>query len=194
MAEQKYVPRPIAHGFHRANDYELGMSGSKRQRSAQRAKASTLKQHRQQGKTLKPPLRTLERLRSIPWLRETFPDMLWLCAVVVTATNAKDGMLLATRFLDELDNVWKEGSVAMIDGRLTAFDRIPEELRLPFIERSIDAGLYKSAITEDFANLLLLYPNAPGLWLVEPWRKRIPNPNHEQADAFLGRVLPPVSH
>jgi hypothetical protein len=170
------------------------MSGSKRQRSAKRAKASTLKQHRQQGKTLKPPLRTLEKLRSIPWLRETFPDMLWLCAVVVTATNAKDGMLLATRFLDELDNVWKEGSVAMIDGRLTAFDRIPEELRLPFIERSIDAGLYQSAITEDFANLLLLYPNAPGLWLVEPWRKRIPNPNHEQADAFLGRVLPPVWH
>jgi hypothetical protein len=164
-----------------------------RQKSKHKPKSSTLQQHRRLGKTLKPPLRTLAQMRSVPWLRDVLPDMLWLCSVVVGTPNPKSGMLLVARAIDTLDAMWKDASEA-IDGRMTAFDRVPGEFRWPFIERLIDDGIYEAAFSRDFANLLLLYTGAPGLWILEPWRRRITTPDPKQADDYLTKLLPPVSH
>src|SRR2546421_6774838 len=158
-------------------------SSKQRRRRLQQARASRLKDHRRSGKTLKPPLRTLDKLHSIPWLRDLLPDMLWLCTMVATASSPKQGMVNVARVLDALDYVWHDAPEAMIDGRLTSFSRIPDEFRWPFIEKLIDEGLYETGFSRDFANLLLLYPNAPGSWLVQPWAKRIPGGDPAQANA-----------
>lgn len=133
-------------------------------------------------------------MHSIPWLRDTLPDALWLSAMVIFAPNYKDGMLLVCQVLDELDCVWAEAPTQAIDGRLTSFERVPQPVRWSFIERLIDKGLYEMAVTQDFANLLMLYPGAPGQWLIEPWLKRIADADGRKADEFLSKLLPPVWH
>lgn len=85
------------------------MARNKKKGGARRRNTSTLRQHRQQGKTLLPPFAALPGpIRHTPWLRDTFPDMLWL-AMLITEYGTK-GMHMAAKVLDRIDDVLDDPS------------------------------------------------------------------------------------
>jgi hypothetical protein len=107
----------------------------KRRSSGSRRQQSTLAQHRRQGKTFTPPLRSLPGpLHEIPWLRDVFPDMLWMCAVLVNLGERR-GISACTEVLDRLaplipaSETDEERPVEFLTGSLTSFDLIPVDRR-----------------------------------------------------------------
>lgn len=76
-------------------------------------------------------MRTIGNLQTVPWLRDSFFDMLWLCALI-NMHGDKPGMLLASQVLDCIDSVLglEEGTGTedperlILTGELTAFDKI----------------------------------------------------------------------
>src|SRR6516225_3327497 len=114
-----------------ANRKQRKSGGNKRQR-----RNSSLKDHRRTGKVLQPPFRTISKMQSVPWLRDTFPDMLWVCALI--SHRGDEGMLLAGRFIDCVESVIDaavaDGRVTkteklLLGGELTSFEEVPEELQ-----------------------------------------------------------------
>jgi hypothetical protein len=136
---------------------------SGRARHGKSNNASTLGQHRRVHKTLQPPLRTLPALRTVPWLSDVFPDMLWLCFTITRAANAASGMLLAARVLDCIDDV-----APLVDGTLTSFDTLNDDERVQFLERLDQKKLCDQAFPPMFAHILALYAEAPARWLINP--------------------------
>jgi hypothetical protein len=47
-----------------------------------KSKHSSLADHKHVGKRVLPPMRQLDSLHQVAWLRDAFPDMLWLCSLL----------------------------------------------------------------------------------------------------------------
>ncbi len=123
-----------------------------RKKAAERRKnTSTLKEHKQKGKLLSPPLLTVPRMELVPWLRDSFPDLIWLNMVL--ESHGAAGMLIASRFLDRIDDVlartWTlddRPSNFVMTGQLTMFERVPDESRTAVLEALKADGLFDRAI------------------------------------------------
>lgn len=111
---------------------------------------STLRQHRQTGKILSPPMMTIPGMASVPWLRDTFPDMMWL-AMLVTEYGTS-GMHTAAQLLDRVDEVMDQPDGPgrpdrlVMTGQLTAFEKVPEASRPAILEALRSDDLFERAV------------------------------------------------
>lgn len=152
---------------------------SKRPTREQRKRlSSTLADHKKEGRTLKPPFRTIENFRSVTWMKDTMPDMLWLCSIIST-NGQMPGLLACTRLLDIVDEIaepyishLEERDKPVFDGRLTTFEWVPEAARATILQELEAQGLYELVVPEGFVHSLGLYPKAPGRWLIVRWLER----------------------
>lgn len=149
---------------------------------------SGLAQHKRDKTTLTPPLLTLPELRLVEWLPTQFPDMLWAC--MHTAANGRDGLRLATRALERMQDAAARGDERpLIDGRLTAFERLGADERNAVFTDLLGGGAYEDVFPEPFAHLLGMYPEAPGSWLIQPWRDRGISIDPQIAQSVLDDVV-----
>jgi hypothetical protein len=154
--------------------------------------------HKRQGKTLTPPLKSLSNMKAVPWLRDTLPDMLWLCSNV-WIDEAGKGMVVCARTLDVIDDAIKESGegedlTQAIDGRLTRLDLVPESARILVLEKLQEQGNYEIAVPEKFAHALGMYPEAPGRWIIEPWLQGDFSIDWEVAQGFLSGLVTECNH
>ncbi|MBA0125527.1 hypothetical protein H0B56_08240 [Haloechinothrix sp. YIM 98757] len=175
------------------------MSSRKKPRNKRRN--SRLKDHKQTGKILKPPMRTIGNMQMVPWLRDSFPDMLWLCALIKLYGD-KPGMLLAGKVLDRIDSVLglEEGDGSedskrlILTGEMTTFDKIAVEDRSAVLAALQEDGLFEQTFPWVLVRALQKYHSPPAAWLFEGWRgndKIIPDNQPEQ---FLRELISDASH
>lgn len=170
--------------------------GNKRQRGT-----SSLKDHRRTGKVLQPPFRTISKTKSVPWLRDTFPDMLWVCALI--SQHGDEGMLLAARFIDRIESIIDAAAIGgrvtkpenlLLGGELTSFEEVPEELRSEIIYALRSDGLYEECIPGILARALSKYSDMPGTWLLDGWRGREQIIPPDEQERNLAKVVLDSSH
>lgn len=154
----------------------------------QRRKNTALSQHSRNSTTLTPPMMTLPNLRLVEWLPSQFPDMLWACQLA--SAHGLNGLRLATRALEQMQEAATEGSERpVLDGRLTSFEKLRAGQRRAVLDALAGSGLYEDAFPEKFAQVLGMYPNAPGSWLIQPWRDRGVRIQPDQAESILCGVI-----
>lgn len=160
--------------------------GRKRQNSA-------LRQHRQVGKILTPPLMNLPApMQQIPWLRDTFPDMLWLSMLITEHGTA--GMRMAVAVLDRMVDVIRETNTGVsetfvLTGQLTAFEQVPESARPTIIEALRSDGLFEQAVPWTFARALMKYRDLPGSWLFEGWNGNEQIVSADEPERLLAKII-----
>ncbi|MEW6477168.1 MAG: DUF5677 domain-containing protein [Actinomycetota bacterium] len=136
---------------------------------------------------------TVPNLSLSSWLKDALPDFLWLCAHI--ADHPLRGMYLVTRALDVVDDVLKEhGTETSSWGRLTQFEGFPVEVRSPVLDALEGEGIYEQAFPEEFAHALGMYPDAPGRWLLDTWRRRGLSVDPEVAQRYLAPIIAESFH
>lgn len=181
----------------------MGASRKQQRSGGKRRKRnnSSLKDYRRTGKTLQPPFRTISKTKNVPWLRDTFPDMLWLCSVITQ--HGDEGMLLAAKFIDRVESVIDaavaDGRVQkpdglLLGGELTSFELVSEELRSEIIYALRSDGLYEGGIPGILARALGKYSDMPGAWLLDGWRGREPIIPSDEQERYLAKVVLDSSH
>lgn len=131
---------------------------------------SSLQQHRRSGKVLRPPLKALPQLQLLPWLQTEFPDMIWLCMLVVKHGN--HGIRIATEFIKCIDKVCEANDFKpdeVFTGELTGLEQIPESIRPDVIRALISNNLYFEGFPWVFTRILSKYEAAPASWLSAGW-------------------------
>lgn len=166
----------------------LAMPKQKRKR-----KNTALSQHKRTATTLTPPMMTLPDLRLVEWLPTQFPDMLWPC--MLTSVQGRNGLRLAMRALELMHKAVTEGSDRLpIDGRLTTFEKLNDGQREAVLDALAETGLYERVFPEDFAQVLGMYPDAPGSWLIQPWKSRSLRVDPDQAESTLCKIILAARH
>lgn len=174
------------------------MASKSRKRKAKGRKkpnrgTTSLAAHRQHGKQLQPPLKTIGDLRLTTWLRDQFPDYLWVCSILSEELERGTRTLNAT-----LDHVNNSLDVALnncaearpvLDGSLSSWEAIPEAVRPRVLEDLRVADLYELAVPETFAHVLGMYPKAPGSWLIQRWRDSGLSIDPELAESRLNETI-----
>lgn len=169
-------------------------------KAKQKRKNSRLKDHKQSGKTLRPPMRTLPNMKLVPWLRDTFPDMLWLCSLI-TKYGDKSGMSIAGQVLDcisellgpdDSEEAGKERSV--LTGQLTSFDQVPDQVRGEVIEVLKANGLYERAFPWELVRALQKYDGLPGEWILDGWAGNTQIIGADEPESFLRSVIESSNH
>lgn len=158
---------------------------------------TTLQQHKREGKRLTPPLMTLPNIKLMYWLKDDFPDMLWL--VMLTVKYEDYGMVVARQIFDVFEEhlVAEYGDLGAIpkevwvSGRLTSFDTVPEKLHQPILEALKTRYLYESAFPKELDIILSKYDGAPGSWL---WHRDAPeepygDKDEENAEELLRQTI-----
>jgi hypothetical protein len=135
-------------------------------------------------------------MQSVPWLRDTFPDMLWVCALI--SHRGDEGMLLASRFIDCVESVI-DAAVAdgratkpeslLLGGELTSFEEVPESLRGEVIRALRDYDLYDDGMPGVLARVLSKYSDMPGAWLLDGWRGREPIIAPDEQERYLAKIV-----
>lgn len=150
---------------------------AKKKRKKTTARRNTpLEGHRQRGKVLKSPLGDIPNTRAVPWLRDQFPDYLWVCWHLAGDLDRGRSLVVATlraanRILDEvIGNAVEDRTV--LDGSLTAWESVPLDARAPILAALAERDVHDLAVPEAFAQVLGMYPGAPGEWLISRWRDR----------------------
>jgi hypothetical protein len=156
---------------------------------------SRISDHKQKGKILVPPILARGDVTQLPWLRDTFPDMIWICALI-SSLGARSGMELVANVVDLLHDLTKtevpeeEGSpaAAVFTGTLTSFNRVSPEDRPFFLEELDRFGLYERAFPQELRDALLSYEDLPARWLFEH------APDHMDAteEDACGNTLRPI--
>ena len=171
------------------------MGKSKRRRSSPSRPQSTLAQHRRRGKTLTPPLRSLPGpLHEIPWLRDVFPDMLWMCAVLENlgerlGINACNEVLARLAPLVPASETDEERPVKLLTGSLTSFDLVPVNRRQEALDLLRDDGLYEAAFPWLLVRALGKYSEMPGAWLLDGWKDKIQIVPEKAPEQFVQQVV-----
>lgn len=175
------------------------MGKGNRNRTQRRAQNSRLDQHKRQGKILKAPMRTLPNMTMVPWLRDTFPDLVWMCSLI-TAHGGKAGMELAARFIDCVEDVVNYGKAddaedaLMIDGSLTSFDLVPEDQRVEVVAELWRRGLYEDGFPWLLARALGKYEGVPARWLIDGWRGHEEIVAASAPESYLRRTVADAVH
>lgn len=166
---------------------------SKRHRKGKASFHSPLSAHQKRGPKLVPPMRQLEGLHEVPWLRDVFPDMLWICSRLAPDPEAR--LLPTAKLLDTITEATaphlpKESSpLVVITGTLTSFEGLPQQAREAVLQILVERDLYEDACPDDFAHSLGMYDAAPGSWLLAPWKQRGHTIDWERAQAHLRSLV-----
>lgn len=169
-----------------------GKSKKRRRRKAPR-RASGLSDHLQDRKLLKPPLRQIDQVRTVDWQRDVLPDMLWLLSLI---TQDQDGGLrIIARIQDVVQDVVTENGIDLaIDGRMSSWERVPEPVRPMVVDALRARGLYDVAVPHPTADVLSMYPAAPGAWIIQGVLANGFVPDLERANAHLNDILVKGGH
>lgn len=166
----------------------------KKNRRPQR-RASRLKQHRpspERKKLLQPPLRQLP-MTDMRWPQDHVPNFLWAGGLVVD--NPDDGLQRMANVLDAMHQFLKDRGAdlspkgILLDGSLTSFESVPEELRADLLDYTRGRGLAHAACPEGFAHAIRMYPGAPGEWLSNLCAGRDLHIDPEAAQRYLAPVI-----
>ena len=148
----------------------------KKRKNATTRRNTPLSKHRQQGKVLNSPFGGLPNMRAVPWLRDQFPDYLWVCWHLADEIDRGRSTVVATMNLvnEVLDEVLGDSAAdrAVFDGSLTSWESLPPQTREAILDALTDRGVHDLVIPDTFAQALGMYPGAPGSWLAERWRAR----------------------
>lgn len=173
----------------------MGKQSKREKRRNRQRLNSRLSSHRQEGRILKPPFKSLPGLRTLSWEKRLLPDMIWMCSLLATCEH-EVAIPIIVQSLDVVDAVVRsllhdeESDMApFVDGRLTSFDRVPEEAHNLVLAELENKGLYESAVPEGFAHALGMYSIAPGRWILEPWLNRGLSIDWETARGYLAPVI-----
>lgn len=167
-------------------------------KAAARRHNSPLSAHKQEGKTLRSPFNSIPNLQLHSWLRDGFPDYLWPCFHFSCDLDRGTRIVVATldrvnACLDrELGN--KASDRTVLDGSLTSWEEVPECARAAVIDDLRQAGSYETAVPEDFAHMLGMYPSAPGAWLIGGWRQAGLSIDPDAAERALNETIRNAFH
>lgn len=154
---------------------------------------SPLNAHQRKGTRVIPPILTVPNLSFSSWIKDGLPDFLWLCAHI--AENPLQGMYVLVKALDVIDEALKEnGTERPSCGRLTQFEAFPFDVREPVLDRLESEGIYDQAFPEELAHALGMYGDAPGSWLIEPWRRRGISVDPAVAQRYLAPIIAESFH
>lgn len=167
------------------------MSSGRKAKKNRRAQ-STLQQHKRQGKNIfQPPMRTIPNTTTIPWLRDVFPDMLWICSTLYEQGEAK-GMNMVAAVLDRITALMPRSTghdgidvPALLTGTLTSFDQVPQELRGEVLSALHADGLYEKAFPHVLVDALSKYEDLPGRWIFEGWNGDAEVEDSDDSEEFL---------
>jgi len=138
-------------------------------------------------------------MQQVPWLRDIFPDMIWL-AMLMTEYGGAKGMYIAASALRRIDSILDDPSgpgrpdKLVLAGQLTEFERVPEALRGQIIEALQADDLFERAVPWIFARALMKYENVPGMWLFNGWQGNEQIVSADQPERLLARVVEDNSH
>ena len=170
------------------------MGKSKKRRSSPSRQRSTLAQHRQRGKTFTPPLQSFGApLREIPWLRDVFPDMLWICATLENMGEAR-GISACKDVLDRLtplipaSETDEERPAELLTGSLTSFELVPVNRRQEALDLLKDDGLYEDAFPCLLVRALGKYSDLPGGWLLDGRKDNVQIVPEKAPEQFLQQL------
>jgi hypothetical protein len=167
--------------------------GRKKKKAHRTRDNSPLSAHKREGTRVLPPMLQVPNLQLTNWLRDIFPDMLWLCSTLAKDVGA--GLHVCARTLDAIDAAVEKvcgrpnGRPICASGALTDFEAIPHEARQQVLDDLQGASLYEVAFPLDFAHALGMYPQGPGGWVLEPWRTRGVSIDPAAAEALLSDVV-----
>lgn len=160
----------------------------RRHRRAPSTGRSRLEDHKKVGNVLIPPLKQLPTdVTTVPWLRDVFPDMLWLCSLCVVHGEAAPA--IASHILDIVNELVGGDNPDVFprlvaDGRLTAFEEVPFQVRTEILDRLELEGRLDAAFPASYLNAVALYEDLPGRWLM-PVPGEI---DRDAAEGFLAEV------
>lgn len=135
---------------------------------------------------------TLPNMKLTHWLRDDFPEMLWLC-MLCTRYEA-DGMVMARKVFDTAEEVLKEEFGEMkkvpkevfVNGRLSSFDTVPEKLRKKIINRLKALSLYDVVFPMEFGVALNRYAGTPAKWI---WSEALPSKEPTKDEISSGEKI-----
>lgn len=147
--------------------------GRKKRKRAARRRSSSLREHKRHKKVLQPPLRALSGIAHVYYLRDFLPDLLWLAAMLTEygAPGAAYEPLDVIQDVAPAEEV-QEGEqkkLLLVDGRISAFDFVREDLREAVRESLRSKTPW--ALPDEFGHALALYPESPASWLYDDWRR-----------------------
>lgn len=177
------------------------MSNRRKTGKQRQQRSSRLKDHKRAGKILKPPMNTIGNMTMVPWLRDSFPNMIWLCALIKLYGD-KPGMMLAGQVLDRIDDVLghapgegqDDPNRNILTGEMTAFDQVPEDKRSEVLAALQDDGLYERAFPWILVRGLQKYDQLPGSWLLGGWSGREPIIGADEPETFLRTIVTDANH
>jgi hypothetical protein len=129
----------------------------------------------------------------IGWLRDQVPDQLWTGGFVTGEPD--EGMLRLARVMDAIQEFSKTHGVSVapgnsiLDGSLTALERVPDEARGPLLDHLRSRGMARAAVPAGFEHAVRVYPAAPGAWLCDLVGPDLPDPDIGEAYSYLSEVI-----
>jgi hypothetical protein len=142
-----------------------------------------------------PPLLDIPdiNISTTAWATDVLPDFIWPCYhFVQDLDRGFDAVISALDAIAEA--AASVGFDEPLTGQLSGLEAMPEEARTIALELLVERDIYDQAFSEAFAHSLGVYPDAPGSWLLEPWRDRGLTPDVAKAEAELGRVIAESFH
>ncbi len=131
---------------------------------------SSLKEHQQRGKVLKPPLLANLPITPSRWSKDALPEFLWIDAVH-DAHGWPMAVEVIQRTLDKLDEYMPASPDKVLDGMISSFALIPPEAREQALDELVEGGIYDIAFPRHLRHALALYPDCPASWLFARWRE-----------------------
>jgi hypothetical protein len=118
---------------------------------------------------------TIPGMTPVSWWRDSLPNYLWLCWSV--SSEEYYDVFAASKYLDEIEAGLGDDRTGLADdwiltGKLSDFESIPEKARKKILDHLVAVGAYEAIVPEEFAVALAMYPDAPSLWLIQPWLDR----------------------
>lgn len=132
-----------------------------------------------------------DALALVPWATTDLPDLLWLCSMLQSGDY--NDMLRVGSILDAIDRALEDAEDLPKNfvqaGQLTQLESLSESSRERILRGLESSGLYESAVPEEFAISLGMYPDAPGRWIIRPRLERGLSIDPVVARRYLGAVL-----
>ena len=143
------------------------MKKTKKERNGTRGLHSKLEAHKRQGKKLIAPLMQIKNTKTLSWLNDRMPEMIW-AALILEAVGRKKGLEVLRRFciLNRAYLQVADGSKLDWDSTLTALADLPDG-----VTNNVTAALDAACVSRELLSPLLLFKGLPA---IERWRALIP--------------------
>ena len=129
-------------------------------------RSSSLRQHKRERKILTPPLLAIGPISPVSYSRDFLPDLLWVAAMLDEHISW-DAAYEPLDVIDRYMTYPTEGEKTIVDGRISMFSIVPEDVRDNV--RAALAAETPWALADRVGHALMLYPDCPAAWLFKDW-------------------------